>query len=198
MALLSPQRRKPGRRHRASAKRRALVFAAALACALDAAAPAPATPADNLELAVKATYLYKLAPFVSWPTAVAPGPNAPLVICVQGADPFGAVLDRATAGQAVGGHPVVVRRLARMDSESGCHIAYVAGGPAQSQTQALQAVVGTPVLTVTDEGRGGPKGIVHLLLDSGKVRFSIDAALAQECGVAISSKLLALAVAVKR
>jgi hypothetical protein len=152
----------------------------------------------DLELAVKATYLYKLAPFVSWPAAAWTSPNAPLVICVQGSDPFGPMLDRATAGQAVGPHPVMVRRLARMDAESGCQIAYVAGGPAQSQAQALQAVEGTPVLTVTDEGRGGPKGIVHLLLDGGKVRFSIDAARAQECGVGISSKLLALAVAVKR
>ena len=154
--------------------------------------------ADSLELAVKATYLYKLAPFVSWPAAAWTAPNAPLVICVQGSDPFGRVLDRATAGQAVGGHPVVVKRLARLDPNSGCQIAYVAGGPAQSQAQALEAVDGAPVLTVTDEGRGGPKGIVHLLLDGGKVRFSIDAARAQECGVAISSKLLALAVAVKR
>lgn len=196
MALLTPQPPEPRRRHRASAARRALaVGPAAFGLLVGAATPAAA---DSLELAVKATYLYKLAPFVSWPPSAWPRPNAPLVICVQGSDPFGPLLDRATAGQAVGGHPVTVRRLARMDAESGCQIAYVAGGPAQSQAQALQAVDGTPVLTVTDEGRGGPKGIVHLLLDGGKVRFSIDAARAQESGVAISSKLLALAVAVKR
>ena len=44
----------------------------------------------------------------------------------------------------------------------------------------------------------GPGGIVHLLIDGGKVRFSIDAGQADRNGVAISSKLLALAVAVKR
>jgi hypothetical protein len=153
---------------------------------------------SELELAVKATYLYKLAPFVSWPAAAYAAPNAPLVICVQGADPFGPVLDRATNGQAVGSHPVVVRRLARLEAGSGCQIAFVAGGSAQSQGQALQAVDGAPVLTVTDEKRGAPKGIVHLLLDGGKVRFDIDAGQADRNGVAISSKLLALAVAVKR
>jgi hypothetical protein len=159
----------------------------------------PARAQDSsLELAVKATYLYKLAPFVSWPATAYPAPNAPLVICVQGADPFGPLLDRATAGQAVNTHPVAIRRVQRLDAETGCQIAYVAGGPAQSQAQALEAVGEAPVLTVTDESRGGPKGIVHLLLAAGKVRFSIDAAQADKIGVAISSKLLALAVAVKR
>jgi len=71
---------------------------------------------------------------------------------------------------------------------------------AQSLAQALQAVDGAPVLTVTDEGARGPGrgGIVRLLLDGGKVRFSIDAGQADRNGVAISSKLLALAVEVKR
>ncbi|MBS0360847.1 MAG: YfiR family protein [Proteobacteria bacterium] len=157
-----------------------------------------AAEGDSLEVAVKATYLYKLAPFVSWPQAVWPGPTAPLTICVQGADPFGPVLERAVSGQAVAGHPLAVRRLARIAADSGCQIAYLGGGPAQSIGQALTAVAGAPVLTVTDEARGGGRGIVNLVLDAGRVRFAIDAGLADRNGVAISSKLLALAVAVKR
>lgn len=160
---------------------------------------AQAQAEPSLELAVKATYLYKLAAFVNWPAQAFAAPNAPLTICVQGADPFGPLLDQATNGQAVAGHPVAVRRLARLDVGSGCQIAFVAGGAAQSQAEALSAVAGSPVLTVTDGGRGATvKGIVHLLLAAGKVRFSIDAAQADRNGVGISSKLLALAVTVKR
>jgi hypothetical protein len=196
MALLTAQRRmsaprSPARRRRGTA--RAYLVATLSLCA---AAPAGA---QSLELAIKATYLYKLAPFVSWPAATYAAPSAPLVICIQGADPFGPVLDRATSGQAVGAHPVVVRRIPRVEADSGCHIAYLAGGPAQSQAQALEVLEAAPVLTVTDEARGkGARGIVHLVLESGRVRFSIDAGRAEASGVAISSKLLALAVAVKR
>ncbi|THD71164.1 YfiR family protein [Phenylobacterium sp.] len=196
MAILIRPPRLPPRRGPASGRRRAGLAGAAMLC-LAAAAPTRAEP--SLEMAVKATYLYKLAPFVSWPAQAWSAPNAPLLICVQGADPFGPLLDQAVSGQAVAGHPVEVRRLARLDAGSGCQIAYVAGGPGQSQAQALSAVSGAPVLTVTDEGRGGAaKGIVHLVIDAGKVRFSIDAAQADRNGVSISSKLLALAVAVKR
>jgi hypothetical protein len=176
------------------------VFIAAIAaCTLAAAGdPAPSEEA-GLELRVKATYLYRFAPFVSWPAGVYVRRRAPLVICVQGEDPFGPVLDRAADGQRVGTHPVVVRRLARIERRSGCQIVYLAGGPAQSSLQALQVLEREPVLTVTDEARGAPaKGIVHLLRERGKVRFSIDTGQAEAHGVAISSKLLALAVEVKR
>jgi hypothetical protein len=65
--------------------------------------------------------------------------------------------------------------------------------------QALQVLEGEPVLTVTDEARGAPaKGIVHLLRKRGRVCFSIDTGQAEHHGVAISSKLLALAVEVTR
>src|SRR5260221_5182125 len=139
--------------------KRSLAFgvltAAGLACALAAAArpDPPLADDEGLELAVKATYLYKLAPFISWPMAAHAGPNAPLVICVQGQDPFGPVLHRAGRGQAVGTHRVMVRRLARIEAGSGCQIAYGAGGSAQLHGQALEALEGQPRLTVAHEAR---------------------------------------------
>jgi hypothetical protein len=159
--------------------------------------PAPAW-ATALESAVKATYLYKLAPFVTWPPVAFNAADQPLVICVQGPDSFATLVERAAGGQRVGAHPVAVRHLTHLDRASGCHIAYVAGSSAQSASQALAAVSGAPVLTVTDAANGSAKGVVHLILNGGKVRFSVNAAQAQADGLAISSKLLALAVEVVR
>lgn len=180
------------------ASRARLARLAASALALFAAAPFSARAEPDLELAVKATYLYKLAPFVSWPDSAFPAPNSPLTICVQGSDPFGSVLDRAAGGQSVGSHPIIVRRTPRVEAASGCQIAYLAGGPAQSPAQALQALAGAGTLTVTDEARGAAHGAVHLVLDKGRVRFAVDAVQAQANGLTLSSKLLALAVGVRR
>ena len=154
--------------------------------------------ASDLELAVKATYLYKLAPFVTWPASSSGAPEDPLVMCIQGEDPFGRIIDRAVADQRVGSHPIVVRRVAKLDRVSGCRIAYVAGSRAQSVAQALAAVDGAPMLTVTDAEHGATRGIVHLFLASGRVRFAINTARADGNGVSISSKLLALAAEVTR
>jgi len=170
----------------------------AVALALAFTGPSAGAQGPPLELAVKAAYVAKFAPFVIWPPASFAAPTAPLVLCVQGDDPFDGILDRLTAGETVGAHPVIVRRLQRLDADSGCEIAYLAGSPVQSPDAALKAVEGLPVLTVTDADSGGGRGIVHLLLIGGRVRFTIDVAKAAQSHLGVSSKLLALAIKVKR
>jgi hypothetical protein len=147
----------------------------------------------------KANDLYMLARFVAWPAAAFPGPAAPFLICIQGPDPFQRRLDAAVAGQRIGEHPIAVVRLMKLDATSGCQIAYISGSAAQSRAAALEAVRAAPVLTVTDEIAGpAPRGIVHFVLNGGRVRFELDTRLAGMAGVTISSKLLALAVRVVR
>jgi hypothetical protein len=154
--------------------------------------------ADPPESAVEAAYLAKFAPFVVWPSGAYGAPDAPLVICVQGFDPFGEVLDRLSTGRRLGSHPIIVRRIETLDPDSGCHIAYVGGSPAQPAAAAIKAVAQAPVLTVTDdESRGGGKGIVRLFLSHGRVRFAIDVEMAKRAGLTISSKLRALAESVR-
>jgi len=159
--------------------------------------PAFASEANPLEVAVKATYLYKFAPFVTWPAAARR--NAQSGLCVVGNGPFGEVLDRAVAGQAIEGRPIAVRRLPRADPAAPCLVMYLAGSPEEPVERSLAALRGAPVLTVTDEARGQPgKGIIHFVLDEGKVRFEIDNRAAAESGLTISSRLLSLAREVRR
>ena len=174
------------------------VRACALVLALlsSAGAGAARAEANSLEFSVKATFLYKFGPFVEWPPQAFDSPASPFVLCVQGDDPFGASLDRAIAGQHVGQHPVVVRRLAKV--EKGCHVLYAAGSKAQSVAQALAAVRGAPVLTVTDESSGdGTRGVIDFVVKDSRVRFQIDAQAAAQNGLSVSSKLLSLAINVR-
>lgn len=171
--------------------RSAIAGALALALAL----PGGTAVAQSLEYPVKAAYLYKFGPFVEWPAGAFDSAVSPLTVCIVGDDPFGPVLDRALDGQAVGQHPVAVRRLDRLDRNSACHVAYVAGSRRQSVAEGLAGVRGAPVLTVTDSG--GPRGIVHFVVKDNRVRFHIDDQAAAQNGIVISSKLLSLALSVK-
>ena len=159
-------------------------------------AAAAAGGAASLEYAVKATYLYKLAPFVQWPAAAFSRPGAPIVICIAGQDPFGPVLDDVVRGQRVDGHPFVVRRVRVVTRGMGCHILYVGRSADQDAAAALKAVEGEPVLTVTDGANSG--GMIEFELVGGRVRFDADEAAAEASGVPISSKLLELALSVRR
>jgi len=149
---------------------------------------------ESLEIAVKAAYLYKFAPFVGWPAAALGGPADPFAICVVGADPFGAVLDRAVAGQQVAGRPIVVRRFAQAARAQPCQIAYLGVARGQSGKEALRVLRGAPVLTVTDASAA--RGMIDLVISEGRVRFRIDDAAAADSGLTISSKLLSLALSV--
>ena len=171
---------------------------AALSLALALIFPLSACGADH-DSAVKAAFFFKLAPFAAWPASAFPGPGAPFVICVQGADPFRDLLDDAVAGQQIGGRPIVISRLGRIDGASGCQLAYLGGSDDQSRAEALDALRGAHVLTVTDEANGpGPHGMVHFVLRQGRIRFEVDLRQAETAGVTLSSKLLALAVSVAR
>lgn len=181
---------------RSAGRRIGRALGAALALATLAAAQAQDS---SLEYPIKATYLYKLAPFVEWPAAAFASATAPLEICVVGDDPFGSILDRAVAGQQIGDRPLAIRRLDRAAAGAGCHVMYVSGSTTQSAFQALEAVRGDHVLTVTDAARRpGGKGVVHFVLQDNRVRFEIDDQSAAEHGLRVSSKLLSLASAVRR
>lgn len=165
-----------------------------LAIPLWAVLCAPPCAADeSLAVAVKAAYLYKFAPFVTWPSP--PSADAPFTICVVGANPFGDQLDRAVASQALGPRPYQVVKLETIAAIADCNIAYLGGSPKQSVAAALDTVKGAPIFTVTEDG--ARNGMISFKMQAGKVRFRVDQVAANQSGLPISSKLLNLAISVR-
>jgi hypothetical protein len=182
-----------------------IAFAMAVALAT-MATPAVATraaadavnPGGSLEIAIKATFLYKFAPFVVWPPTAFASPTSAFALCVVGDDPFGPMLDRVVSGQHYDGHDIKVVHLGTLTAESGCNLAFIATRDPRLMTQSLEAVSASPVLTVTDSmADDSAKGMINFRIANDHVAFEIDAARAARSGLSISSKLLSLAVAVK-
>ena len=178
------------------------VLAAALllvpAAMILAAPPTARARETALESAVKANYLYKFAPFVDWPPSAFANPSAPFVICIGGEDPFGQALDDAVRGQLLSGRRILVRRLASPASAGACQVLFIGKTRGGQGAELLKAVAGKPVLTVADQDRGVTGAMIEFVLKDGRVRFTIDADTAQAGGLTISSKLLGLALSVKR
>ena len=150
------------------------------------------------EVAVQAAFLPKFAAYVGWPSAVHPSADAPFYLCVVGDDPFGRMLDDATRGQQVDQHPIMVRRLGGADPIAGCHLAFVRGKDGKSTTALLNGLKERPVLTITDGRAGSQRGVIHFVVQEGRVRFHIDEAAAARRGLKINSRLLGIALSVKR
>jgi hypothetical protein len=172
------------------------ILAMTLSAMVAIASPARALEAN--EAAIKAAYLFKFSFFVEWPNTAFPASDTPISLCIVGKDPFGATLDDNVKGQKIGDRAIIVRRLAAVARESGCHIVYVAAGAGTSADGALAALRGSDVLTVTDAQAGGAEvGIINFVVRDSRVRFDIDDAAAASAGLTISSRLLGLAVQVK-
>jgi hypothetical protein len=154
--------------------------------------------ARELESAIKATYLYKFIPFIEWPAGTFDGPSDPLRLCVVGNDAVGQLVEEAVRGQPQSARPIVVKRVASASRESSCHIVYVAPGPEDAGGATLERLRGLPLLTITDGARDArSRGMINFVVRDNRVRFEIDLGLATNSGLAISSKLLALAVSVR-
>jgi hypothetical protein len=147
--------------------------------------------AEPLEYAVKAAYLTKFGIYVDWPELA---PGAPLNLCIVGADPFGKALATAAESEQPGSRFIVVRRLPTITAESNCQIAFFSNNDSTAP-QIIASLRGTPVLTVSDSG--GKGAIINFVLKDNRVRFEIDDAAAAQNNLALSSKLLGLALNVK-
>ena len=179
-------------------RRLRLLLASAL---LAASLPAQglAAMSASLEQSVKAAFLPKFARYVDWPPAAVPGAGAPFTLCIVGRDSFGDVIEQAAAGQRIGAHPVVLRRVASADqARRACQVAFIGGSSQQSAATMLARLAGSPILTVTDARNGDARGMIHFVLHDGRVRFHIDNGEAARHNLAISSRLLTLALSVKQ
>jgi hypothetical protein len=158
---------------------------------------APARADASLEYAVKAAYLPKFIPFITWPDSAFASPAAPVTICVLGDSPFGGKLEQAASGTKSADRAIVVRHLSAPDASAPCQMIFLGPGDQAVVDGTLDAMKGRPVVTVTDSGIKA-HGVISFLIEANHVRFDIDDAAAAQDGLVISSKLLGLAHAVKQ
>lgn len=168
---------------------RAALFAFALLCG-----GREAHAQQDLEDAVKASFLFRFASFAAWPADAFTDPSAPLVICVVGDADMGRLVEQTAAGQRVAGRQVTVRTTATGATYAGCHILYVALAP-EGVRQTLNGA-GQGVLTVTDGRYGSDRGAIHFVRSGGRVRFHINRHAAERNGVSLNARLLNIALTV--
>lgn len=165
------------------------------ACCASLAAPADSS---SVERAVKAASIYRFLPYIEWPPSAFARPDAPLVIGVAGADDLAEELDRITAGRAIDGKPVQVRKLRPGDPVSGLQVLFIGRSQVDAQAQLLRTVQARPILTITDtEGALAWGSMINFRLVDGRVRFEVSLGTAERSGLKISSRMLQVALAVR-
>jgi hypothetical protein len=181
----------------ASPRLAALLFLAVFGLTATVKGETPATVRAD-EYRLKAAILYNIARFVEWPSAAFADAGSPIVMCVLGADPFGAgVLDEVLRGRTVGARPVTIRRSS--EPAAGCHVVFIPYSEKKHVTDIIDRLGSNSVLTISDVDRFTEHGgIIGLTTDGDRIRFDVNASAAERAKLTVSARLMALASAVRR
>lgn len=145
---------------------------------------------------VKAAFLFKFTSYVEWPPSAFMSTATTLNICLVGSsDQFNTTLSKVVQGESIDGRRIMVSQIQAGEKISGCQILFIGSPDGQRSAAILESVRGTPTLTVSNQPS---EGIIGFLILNNRVRFNIDAVSAAENGLVISSRLMTLAVNVKR
>ena len=170
--------------------------AAALLLAL--AGPVRAANQDDLELKVKAAFLFNFAKFTTWPPPKLKAGET-VLLCVQGSSAISAVLEDTVRGRSIAGHAIDVVQSSRSEDLRRCHIVYISATDDSRINHELEALASNGVLTVHEGGEALPGGVIRFFLsDAGRVRFEVNVTAASREQLALSSKLLEVSRVVNR
>lgn len=143
---------------------------------------------------VKTTFLYRFSSLVSWPDA---GTAAATTLCIAGPQPYERAIERVISAAGTQ-RQFAVRHIDSAEQVAGCRVLYIVEDSDRAREK-LRAATGQPVLTVTDASVSPDvRGIIHFAVVDNRVRFHIDDHLAAQGGLTIDSRLLALALSVRR
>jgi hypothetical protein len=151
--------------------------------------------AGELEYKIKAAFLFSFSKFIQWPEAPL---DAPFVIGIVGADPFGEVLEKTVLNKTVNGRPLAVRRYSSVKEIRPCQVLFVSASERGRLGPILQSVEGTGTLTVSEmQSFAALGGMINFFIDDNKVRFEINPEAITRAGLHVNAQLLKLARVVR-
>jgi len=153
----------------------------------------PAQAPASREYQLKAIFLYNFSQFVTWPAASFSSEDEPMVIGIVGTYPFGSYLEEAIAGEKMNGHPLTIQRYASTEEIGVCQMLFINLADPIKREQAIAAVAGKSILTVSDApGFLQQGGMIRFFTRQGKLKLEVNLETTKAANLEISSKLLRL------
>lgn len=150
------------------------------------------------EYQIKAAFIYNFARFVDWPTQAFADASSPFIIGVLGKNNFGSSLAQTIHGKSVHGHPLEFKLVPSLAQATNCQVLFISTSEKSRVSKIISTLGRASILTVGESddfiARGG---MIDLKIVDDKVRFEINNSAAKGAGLAISSKLLTLALNVR-
>lgn len=149
---------------------------------------------NSREYKLKAAFLYQFSKYIEWPEASYANAQAPFVIGIYGANPFGNATDKIASKKKTGTHPIAFKVLQSVKALNDCHMVFIPSSVPDEDVKAIIDRVRQAKILVVGETAGLIKagGDIQFFVQENKLRFAINQQLPRR-GLRASSKLLALA-----
>jgi hypothetical protein len=146
---------------------------------------------------VKAAFLYRFTEFATWPESAFTRAEAPFVIAVMGREGIAEELRNITAGRSVAGRAIEVRRVAEGEAPPAAHMLFIGDTERGRLRELIRAAPRSALVVTESEGALGLGSVINFVIGEGRVRFEIALDAAEKRGLRLSSRLLAVAQAVR-
>lgn len=150
---------------------------------------------DNMEMQVKAAYIYNFTKFITWNSqANGNGKSNQFIIAVAGSDLIADLLDNIAKKQS-DNKSIIVKRIRKdFSGVANCDLLFVGAQEQQRLSLILKQVESTNVLTVSDIPEFARQGgMIGFFVKNDKVKIEINLNAANKAGLKISAKLLEVA-----
>ena len=155
--------------------------------------------ATAVERRVKAAYIFNIASYVEWPEGTFAQTGAPMTIIVFGDDELAAEITEITAGRAVDGRPLQIKKTRDPDATADAHMLFVGRAEIARLPQVAKQAGPKPLLILTDAPGALTQGsMINFVLVRQRVKFEISLEEAERRGLKLSSRLLAVAHNVRK
>jgi hypothetical protein len=154
--------------------------------------------AQVMESTVKAAYVYRFLDYVSWPAQSFHTPDDPIVIGIVQDHAIAAEVTRLTQHRTVQNRRLSVIQV-REERDLPVHVLYVPNVNSPRASRLVESARHQPILIVTDSADGLDRGgVINFVTIGDRVQFEVSLEAAQRVGLAISARLLAVALRVKK
>jgi hypothetical protein len=155
--------------------------------------------ATGAERRVRAAYIFKFVSYVEWPEGTFAQPGTSVTITVFGDDELAAELAEISAGRAVDGRPLRVKKTRDPDATADAHMLFVGRSEIARLPQLAKQARPNPALILSDAPGALQHGsMINFMLVRQRVKFEISLDEAERRGIKLSSRLLAVAHNVRK
>ena len=154
----------------------------------------PATVPIPANYRAEAENLQHFAEFAEWPAALDHAASRMTDFCILGQDPFDAAFEESILDHRIGDRAPMIAGGKRLQDLGECDVLFVSASEAKRQTEILEQLRNSQVLTVGEtDDFAATGGIIQFVQNTGRVNFVINVDAAGRAGLRIRAELLALA-----